>query len=439
MGKIYPVATHDESQVSVIRFPSREAPGNGDLVTFSRPRKLAAQAERRGKGWILYEGQPGLPWRSGNLYLEHDPDLAPVYARGLGKPGEYWRLRTMPQVRAALDDFVAAMVTPPWRLTRSSLPEWAQSDPDQVAAWDRQSALAERIWWHWSQLGGRGLRTLIAEKAEFAFVCGFSLHELALDRVEMDLGFGVRSYLFPTEIPEVRAPWSVRYWLTQGERPVACVQSLSHTQDRDGQTGPYEVVIPWEKLDHFALWQSGPTDLEGMSALRPARRPLQALQESYRLQALSIEVNGVGCMTLEKTDAQAPPLTEAQRSDVASFLESYKAEHMPWFIPPDGYKLSILSPQATVPDLSPAVELYERAASMALNQSHKLIGLQGHGSFAARASATSSAEEVYTLPVSRIADNLAGLLRRIIRANFPADDVIYTPVVDWSPLVQEGE
>ena len=310
-------------------------------------------------------------------------------------------------------------------------------DPVQVAAWERQSALAERIWWHWQHLGQRGLRALVSEKAEFAFICGFSLHEICLEKKVMDLGNGPRVYLFPEQIPEMRAPWSIQSWVTQREQVVAVTQGLSHVSDSDGGSGPYQVVIPWNKLDHYTILQAGPTDVEGQSALRPARRSLLALQQAFQLQALAIEVNGVGTLVIKKVDGQAPPLTDAQRAEIATFLDSFRAEHMPWFIAPDGYELDILSPQATVPDLSPQIMTYERAASLALNQSHKLIAIHGHGSFAARKSAADSAAEAYTLPVSRLADNLSSLLRRIIQINFPADDVIYTPDVLWHSVDSE--
>ena len=110
---------------------------------------------------------------------------------------------------------------------------------------------------------------------------------------------------------------------------------------------------------------------------------------------------------------------------------------MPWFMPPDGYELDILSPQSSVPDLSKQISTFERATSMALNQSHKLIGLHGHGSFAARSSAADTAAEVYTLPVSRLADNLHSLLTRIIRVNFPQDETIYTPDILWHSVDAE--
>lgn len=438
MGFIRPWPPDEEQQSTLIKFPTLTKPADARPIPAS-VRRIEATARRVGDKYLLScDGQPGLPWRRGHLYIEHDPELQPLLARGLGADvGEYWRLSKMPQVKAALDDFVAACVGSAWRLKRLDLPDWAQSDPVQVAAWERHSALAERVWWHWQHLGQRGLRALISEKAEFAFICGFSLHEICLEKKVMDLGDGPRLYLFPDEIPELRSPWSILYWLTQRERIVGVVQTLSYVSDYDGNAGPFQVVIPWDKCDHYTILQAGPTDVEGQSALRPARRSLQSLQQAYQLQSLAIEVNGVGTAVVKKNDGQAPPLTDAQRAEIAAFLESYRAEHMPWFLAPDGYELDILSPQSTVPDLSPQILTYERAASLALNQSHKLIGLHGHGSFAARASAADSAYEAYTLPVTRLADNLSSLLAKIIKVNYPADDVIYTPDVLWFAAAED--
>ena len=429
---------YDEAR-HTLKYPARPVREEATAVQPKRQR-LELSARPVGGGMYLCESSPGLPWRDGQLYLEHDPALAPVFARGLGSdPGVYWRLRTMPQTISALDDLTSAVVTSPWRLVRDDLPDWAANDPAQVAAADRHAALADRIWYHWSHcLGQRGLRALITEKIEFSFVCGFSLHEILLEPRVMNLGDGPRLYLFPNQIPELRAPWSVKKWLTQCEFPIGVVQTLSQVMDTNGNTGAYEVVIPWRKLDHFTLRQAGPTDLEGLSALRPARRALMALQQVYQLQALSVEVNGVGTITLSKDNAEAPPLTEAQREEVALFFDSYKAEHMPWFIPPDGYSFRIVSAQTTVPDLSSQVQIYSNAAGMALNQSHKLIGLHSHGSFAARAAATDAAAESYMLPTVRVADNLSGLLRRILRANFPQDEVIFAPRVEFAHVNGEA-
>ncbi len=441
MALIYPDLDEDTTQGRVVRFPTPpSSTGEGTSVPAPTTR-LELKSRALGDGVYLCETSPGLPWRNGQLYLEHDPDLYPVYARGLGDPATsvYWQLRTMPQCVEALDDLTSAIVTAPWRLVRRELPPWAQGDPAQVAAWDRHNALAERVWWHWTTcLGQRGLHALISEKLEFAFVCGFCLHEISLERRVMDLGDGPRLYLFPEKIPELRAPWSVRQWLTQCEYPIGILQTLSQVQNTNGGQEPYEVFIPWRKLDHFTLRQAGPTDLEGMSSIRPARRALLSLQKIYQLQTLAVEVNGVGTTTLIKRDATAAPLTEAQRSELALFFDSYTGEMVPWLIPPDGYEFAIVSPQQTVPDLSNQIVQFEKAAGKALNTSHRLIALTGHGSFAARAAAQSAATESLALPASRIADNLEELLGRIIRANFGADEHVYVPSVRWQSVDAEA-
>jgi len=441
MTLIYPDPEDEIAPTAqVLRFPLRPSAEDEGNVVRATKRALRLNSRPVGGGMFLCESSPGLPWRNGQLYLEHDPDLYPVYARGLGDPSTsvYWQLRTMPQCVEALDDLTSAIVTAPWRLVRRELPSWAASDPAQVAAWDRHNALAERVWWHWTTaLGQRGLHALITEKLEFAFVCGFCLHEIGLEPRVMDLGDGPRVYMFPEKIPELRAPWSVKQWLTQCEYPIGILQTLSQVMNTNGGQEPYEVFIPWRKLDHFTLRQAGPTDLEGMSAIRPARRALLSLQKIYQLQTLSIEVNGVGTISLIKKDATAPPLTEAQREEIAKFFDSYTGSMVPWIIPPDGYEVSIVSPSQSVPDLSNQVVTFERAAGKALNTSHRLIALTGYGSFAARASAQEAAAESLALPASRIADNLEALLARVIRANFAADEQIYVPAVQWSSVDAE--
>ena len=129
MGFLHPWPPNDNEQATLIKFPTLDKPA--EARSAPRPaRKIEATGRRVGDKYLLScgVGQPGLPWRRGHLYVEHDPALHPLFARGQGQDiGEFWRLSKMPQVKAALDDFVAACVGAVWRLERLDLPEWAQS------------------------------------------------------------------------------------------------------------------------------------------------------------------------------------------------------------------------------------------------------------------------------------------------------------------------
>lgn len=389
------------------------------------PRRVELRAEQvipDGSGWAAV-GRPGLPWQHGRLSgLEHHPDLIPVLARGLGSdPGVFWKLaRSSAQVQAALRDFVANLTTAEWEIQKPELPPWLAGDAEAALALEHHWRLAQYLWWTWHRTGLRRNHARWQEdQIRYAYTCGFYLGEYLAETQSLDLGLGARDYeIFG--LPELRAPWTVREWMTQDEQPIGVVQRTGFSWDWNGAgAGGDEQHIPWWKLHHFTLIDAGPTDLEGVSALRPAYVALKALQVIDQIQGLAIEVNGLGVMTAEPLDVNLPvDSDEAARVD--AHMENSKAEHVPWFRS-ERYKLGILSPNDHVPDLTPQRAIYERDVMLALDQSHKLIAISSHGSHAARASASEEALRSLDLPASRLAASSESLLATALAANFPED------------------
>jgi hypothetical protein len=386
------------------------------------------------------QGMDGMPWNRGRLRLEHHNALQPFQARGLGSdPGVYWRMRSMPHVTSALMDYISALAGVPWRVERADLPEWVLRDPKKVEAADRQFRFCERLWSEWHAADAdRCFSEWVMELLQYSLICGFCLHEIVADRKSWDLDGTSKEYLVPRL--ELRAPWTVQEWLLSEDRPVGVVQQLSNVVDMDGKTGPYQVVIPWDKLLHFSVLSGGGSDLEGFSLfVRPAYNPLQMLQEILQLQSLAAEVNGVGTIEVYKHDPNVPDMSKDDRSILEEHLLSFRAGHVPWLIPPPGYRLEFHSPQNLVPDFSPQVQMLERIAMLAVGQSHKMIGLFQHGSFAARDSAEDSARLLYEYPARRVSKLFERLFHRAIAMNFPADAAmgnIFPPAVRYSQVRQ---
>jgi hypothetical protein len=356
-------------------------------------------------------GKPGMPWSGGRLRLETHPDLDPLSARGRGTDtGRLWQLRSLPQVRDALEDLIGTVATAPWQLARRELPDWVADDPDAIAAealtWD----VSRQIWQRWQE-AEYSLLHWHTDALQYGFMSGFYLGETSakMGRVWHK---GSRHEIPILQLPELRAPWTVSDWLLQGERPVGVVQTLPYSYGDELRTA----VIPWERLHHFTLFSAGPTDLEGTSSVRPAYEWLHALAQIYRLQALAITVNALGTWTGRPIDGTLPSPDGKQEAFDA--LNNMQAVHVPVIIS-DTYILELLSPQDAVPDLSPQVGIYERLVALSLRTSHKLIGLVKHGSFAARAQAGEEASESYTYPTERLQRATWQYLRRALALALP--------------------
>lgn len=381
--------------------------------------------------------RPGLPWRSGRLYLEHKPSLR-VHGRGLGSdPGEYFKLRAMPQVQAALADLRCAVLSSPLIIESTGMPPWLEEDPEATEALAVQKAFIDRVWWKWTRAGeARGLNDWISDVLLFAPVCGFYLGEMVGEAVAWKLGTTDGQYICP-RLPELRAPWTVQEWFLEDETPVAVKQTLFQSQDNNGRGGLSDVVIPWERIVHIPFDPAGPSDLEGRSILRGAEVALKILMDVYRLQALAIEVNGLGTVVISKDSETAPDMTDDARDKLETHLKNYKASHVPYLVLPTGYKATWASPQSSVPDLSSQVAIYERMVELALNQTHKGIATRNTGAFAARADASADsrshidahARELVCKPLERI-------MATFLRLNFPqwaAKDWIFTPRITPQP------
>jgi hypothetical protein len=396
----------------------------------------AATATESADGSWEVAGRPGLPWCRGLLRLEHHPDLSPLKARGCGTdPGELWRLRNIPQVAAAVDDTVGNIATAPWGIEKPEIPAWQQNDPLATFWRDVQWEIQQRAWHSWTEsCPDYDLLRMHTDWIQFAMVSGFSWGELSADLHTMPMGDLGMATVPLLNLPEFRAPWTVSGWVLQNERPRAVIQRL-----------PYQysggVAIPWEHVCHFTLHEAGPSDLEGYSSLRPAVEAIKALIDIYRLQALACEVNALGTWVgtpMDPTRGGDPTVA----LELRDHFKNYIAEHIP-FVINDAYKVELLSPQDAVPDFTAQAAIYERLIGYALNQSHKLLGLLKHGSFAAREAAGQEALDAYTLPLERVARKTRWLLRRAVEVAFPsavAEGYLYVaPVRYAAPMDAEDE
>jgi len=382
------------------------------------------------------QGMPGMPWSQGRLRLERHTSLTPILARGLGSyPGAFWEKRSMPHVVSVLMDYIGAVAASPWRIEEPELPSWIRKSSRLMKIAEDHFDFAERIWHLWTmQIAERGLLDWMLEMVQYALISGFSLHEKYVKRHSIRWKRATRDILVPAL--GMRAPWTCREWLFQGETPIGWVQTLSHVIDTQGKVGAWEVPISWEKTLHFSILSAGGSDLEGFSLLvRPGYNMLEMIQEFLVLSALSAEVNGVGTIEVYKADPSAPDLSKPDRTKLREHLLSFRAGHVPWIILPAGYRLAFHSPQNLVPDFTPQVNMLERMSLLGVGREAKLIALSSHGSHAARSSAEGSSELLYDFPKRKIALTLQQLLHWAVSLNFPTDALmgnVFTPHVKYA-------
>lgn len=347
-------------------------------------------------------GTEGLPWASGELYLEQHPDLSPVKARGRwGDPGVWHELQSLSPASSRLLEITAALTSTPWRLSPPSPP----ADPTDKGLYDQQLQFQQELWRRWTQRGlRRGLRAWIEELVRTPLVYGFGLWEV------YDGPDG-----WPA-LPAWRAPWGVERWLIQGETPVGWIQQIS-TQDGAGRAAQ-RVLVPWTRTIHVAHRPLGPSDLEGRSLMRDAYTPLRALRALIRDQGRSAATNAQGVWT-SHTELGATNVNEADLDALADHILSYESAHVPYVLPPAGVKMELVSAQHAVADLSPQIQTAERLASHAMGGAHQLIALQGEGSYAARSSASGDARDVLDYYAQLVISGIEQALAHPLRARWP--------------------
>ena len=409
-----------------------------EVVADYRGARLAVPASR----YLETEASQGIPYRQGRLDLEYNRSLQPFRARGTsGDVGEYFKLSSsMPMVRDAIASPIAAITSAPWRIERPTLPEYWRGNARAEEALERQYQYASYVWAHWTGTGADvGWRDWINDILQFSLISGFYLGELVGDVHQVQIGGRGQQVIVP-EIPPCLMPWTVEEWVFQGNpsNMIAVVQRTFDQIDSFGNAGPGTVVIPWEKLIHQAYMPASTGDMEGRSILRPAWAPLRMKQKLLQVQALGIEVNALG-MVVVKQDPQTP-LSEDALADLQTSLDNWTAEQASYIIlPPGNHEIEFKSPSQVVPDLTPQLAALDGVIGKALGNSHKLMGISSHGSFAARSDASSEARNNYEhlgLYVARVAERV---LRKFIGVNFPLDaelGQVFVPSINHAAIVE---
>jgi len=404
-----------------------------------------ARLEMDAQRYLETEARQGIPFSSGRLNLEYNRQLQPFRARGCsGDVGEYFRLASSsPMVRDAVQGAVSAIASAPWRLEKPQLPEYWRGSP-RAPQWqarlDAQYQYASYIWHKWTATGACvHLRDWINDVLQFSLISGFYLAELTADVETVRIDGKPRRVLCP-RIPLTLAPWTVDEWifLNNPSHMIAVSQRTYDQIDSFGNSGPGKIVLPWEKVIHSAFMPASSGDLEGRSIIRPAFQPLRMKQKLLQIQALGIEVSALGLLCVQQ-DASMP-MSEDALATLQTNLDNWVATQCNYLIlPPGDHTVDFKTPSQVTPDLSAQLAALDGVIGKALGNSHKLMGITSHGSFAARSDASSEARNNYEHLGLYTARVMERVLRQFLEINFPLDaaqGMVFCPAINHAAIVE---
>lgn len=378
-------------------------------------------------------GRPGMLWRGGRYNGETHPELR---VAGGGKPSRYWDIRNDPVVRGMLRKAALNIGAQPFRLVPADLPAWLEGNAEAERARDLQHAYAERILWRWKQQGARGWMKLVRNILNTVPVEGFAWFEIVADTRTLSIpDLGEHTVLWPDSPPEWRAPWSIRYWIMEDEKPLGVVANFSQSSDWDGGTGDSWCVIPAEKILHIATEQVG-SNLYGESWLRPIYEMVKAKRQLNTVEMVSKTINGVGELFFKI--AEGVTLSADDQGTLKSYLKGRTAAAAGGMILPNG--VDVVRLDGELIDHSALAKRLDQQISVALNQDDRLMALQETGAMSARETASSDASDVFDAFCGElIAEPVGDMFSRMISHSWPEYESIgwiFTPRLVWH---DEGE
>ena len=372
----------------------------------------------------------GMPWSSGRIRLEQNPDLQPLIARGYGNdPGVFYELLNTPVVETAIEQMVGAVQGAPIGLDRGKIPEWEQT-PENAIRETQQWEYAQRVWREWTAPENEyGLNEWIEDVLRTAPLFGFALFEvMAEPRLWQLTGDDEPRVYWVPSLPLWRAPWSVDRWIQQADNIVGVVLRCSQQSNSEGEVGPMRAALNADKMLLITARRMGKNP-EGRSHLRSSVQSIKMLRSDTSLESRARQVNGLGTLVLK----EGPEGSDIERlQEIKDHLSSYEARHVPWFILPEGWDVNMISPATATSDFTSSINRNKLDVAMALSAEDRFIGVMKHGSFAARDTASADAWRPYTsIATDYIARPLTRFMARFIQANF-CDGPTYSPLVKYS-------
>ena len=136
------------------------------------------------------------------------------------------------------------------------------------------------------------------------------------------------------------------------------------------------IPIPVERLVAYVTDREG-ANWYGTSILRSAYKHWMLKDRLYRVQAMTIERNGMGVPVVEGTQPGATPAQEAQAAQLAS---AYRAGDGAGGHVPYGFRLRLVGVEGTLPDPLPAIQHHDESIARNVLAQFLMLGQTQSGS-----------------------------------------------------------
>lgn len=265
------------------------------------------------------------------------------------------------------------------------------------------------------------------EEALYCLVAGFAPFVIEYD------GLGQVASL------NFRFPSQVGRWITdKSESRVVGVEFTGSGLSGRYYKGASDLLI-------YQLHALG-NDFEGMSPLRAVYRYIQIHQLVSQLEAGAAEKYGGGLLWVEKP--VGAPISKDQDAALSEALDELAAADNPVITMPSGFKLNLISPSGTMPNMEPIKRYCDERIKESLDSAGSLVGLGGGGGSYALAEVKDQ-QELRSLGYyakllcdvinsgSRVA--YTGLIRYMVdQSSYPCMDGQY-PKLAWLPAQPQEE
>lgn len=316
-------------------------------------------------------GEDGIKWRNG-LPVSVEPNVAfrPTLARGSrGNHGLFHKMfLTSTTFQRAWGGVYQSQLTGDWTV---SVPDVEDYTPHELAvekarAREISNALLENLEGGWGQFLRDALYMLIG---------GFAIFEEVYRATDDENGYAgsVKKLAF-------RYCSAVSKWiLDDNERELVAVEF----KRPDGTT----YVVPAENLLLLTFNRFG-NNFEGISALRPVIRWIEALQFFQRLELVAAEKYGSPWVTAARKGKDLPPISQDEKDELVDIIDDAIAAENPVIVLPDNTEMVVSSPAGVMPNFDAQKRFCLERIAEPLKAEGSLIGLGQTGAFAARQSAT---------------------------------------------------
>ena len=412
-----------------------------DLAEYPGVVDLYSGQYRIDLGSILGEvlGQSGQLISNGYLYSETHPDLR--LRPTPGKRSKYWEIRTHPMICGLLRKAVSTFSGTDYRIESAPIPAWLESDPRAEGVRAKHTQYIERWFSEWSSMGRSGIAGYIRSVVQTSIIQGFSFYEIVATPRSLFLAGSLTEVYWPEPL-HWRAPWSVRYLVTDREKLLGVVCDFSYSRDYSSKPGykssGSQVVIPAEKLLWVTTGAIGDNDHCGRSWLRDIYNYIIAHRKLTQVESLAVEINGLGELVITMPQGG---VSEESQGRLEDYLLNRTSANGGGLIVPDGCKVERLP--SHVPELSSLQNRLERNIALAWLQDERLIALQNIGSLSARDSASADSREAYDSYLREmIAEPLQELFYRMIALSFPQDikeGLAFVPKLGWGQIEERSQ